>query len=313
MKLTIHFIIIILIGFNTVVLAQDTTLLIENRTTTLPNVMVRSHFDYKKLLQQLKNDTSFYKAFLNLRVLNYTAYNDIQILDKKGKAKASLLSKTTQLRSNGCRTMQIEEETVSGDMYNTNREWNYTTAQLYASLFFTKGKVCGETNIVGNTQFSTEGKKGIEKHKEQLKMLFFNPGRKVPGIPFIGNKLDVYDERAQNYYDYKLDIVEYKGKLAYLFAITPKQKEADKAAANVVIDEMLTWFDIEQLTVVGRTYRMSYHAGVYDFDVQMEVEMTKVGNLTVPKVLRYKGNWDVIFKKREVGIFTATLFNFSKE
>ncbi|MFY7652436.1 MAG: hypothetical protein ACOVQE_07015 [Chitinophagaceae bacterium] len=313
MKLTIIFIVLLFFSFKTIVLAQDTTLLIDNRTTTLPNVMVRSHFDYKKLLQQLKNDTSFYKAFRNLRVLNYSAYNDIQILDKKGKVKASLLSKTKQQRNNGCRTMQIEEESIKGDMYNANGEWNYTTAQLYASLFFTKGKVCGETNIVGNTQFSTEGKKGIEKHKEQLKMLFFNPGRKVPGIPFIGNKLDVYDERAQNYYDYKLDIVEYKGKFAYLFAITPKQKDADKTAANVVIDEMLTWFDMEHLTVVGRTYRMSYHAGVYDFDVQMDVEMTKVGNLTVPKVLRYRGNWDVIFKKREIGLFTATLFNFAQE
>jgi hypothetical protein len=30
----------------------------------------------------------------------------------------------------------------------------------------------------------------------------------------------------------------------------------------------------------------------------------------VPKILRYKGNWDVIIKKRERGLFTATLFDF---
>jgi hypothetical protein len=30
----------------------------------------------------------------------------------------------------------------------------------------------------------------------------------------------------------------------------------------------------------------------------------------VPKILRYKGNWDIIFKKREKGLFTATLFDF---
>jgi hypothetical protein len=45
----------------------------------------------------------------------------------------------------------------------------------------------------------------------------------------------------------------------------------------------------------------------------MEVEMTNLGNnLIVPKTLRYKGNWDVIFKKRERAIFTATLFDFKQ-
>jgi hypothetical protein len=43
----------------------------------------------------------------------------------------------------------------------------------------------------------------------------------------------------------------------------------------------------------------------------MEVEMTCTPNgLLVPKILRYKGDWDVVFKKRERGLFTATLFDF---
>jgi len=45
--------------------------------------------------------------------------------------------------------------------------------------------------------------------------------------------------------------------------------------------------------------------------VHMEVQMTKFGNYLVPKMLRYIGNWDVIFKKRERGLFTATLFDFT--
>ena len=60
-------------------------------------------------------------------------------------------------------------------------------------------------------------------------------------------------------------------------------------------------------------YSLSYKAGIaYDFDVSMEVEMTKFEGYTVPKILRYKGNWNVIFKKRERAIFTATLFDFKK-
>jgi hypothetical protein len=67
------------------------------------------------------------------------------------------------------------------------------------------------------------------------------------------------------------------------------------------------------MEVLYRNYSLSYKAGVYDFDVSMEVEMQRVGDLIVPRILRYKGNWDVIFKKRERAIFTATLFNYKKE
>ncbi|MEI9946695.1 MAG: hypothetical protein WDN26_21055 [Chitinophagaceae bacterium] len=45
---------------------------------------------------------------------------------------------------------------------------------------------------------------------------------------------------------------------------------------------------------------------------QMEVEMTKFGDYLVPKTLRYNGNWDVVLKKRERGVFTATLFDFNQ-
>lgn len=186
------------------------------------------------------------------------------------------------------------------------------TPELYAGLFFTKGTVCGENNIVKGRNLSTSGKSGIDKHKEQLKMLFFNPGKKIPGIPFIGNKLDLYDESAHELYDYRLDIIEYHGALAYEFSIKPKEDLGFLKNDRVVVDQMVTWFDQKTLEVLGRNYSLSYKAGFYDFDVSMEVEMTRFAGLLVPKVLRYKGNWDVIFKKRERAIFTATLFDFNQ-
>ncbi|MFY8024055.1 MAG: hypothetical protein ACOVNO_01835, partial [Sediminibacterium sp.] len=79
------------------------------------------------------------------------------------------------------------------------------------------------------------------------------------------------------------------------------------------VDQMVTWFNMKTMSVLARNYSLSYKAGVYDFDVSMEVEMTNLGNnMIVPKTLRYKGNWDVIFKKRERAIFTATLFDFKR-
>ncbi len=293
--------------------SQDTTIIIDNKKITLPEVIVRNHFDYKKLLQQIKEDTTFYKAFRNLRILNYTSFNDIKMLDKAGKVKASLFGKTQQQRSVGCRTVTILEEQTAGDFYKDNHGYNYLTAELYAGLFFTKGQVCGEDNIVAGHAISASGQSGISKHKEQLKMLFFNPGKKINGIPFIGDKLDLYDDHANKVYDYKLDVKKLHGTLCYVFSITPKENLGFFKRDDIVVDEMTTWFDMKTLDVLARNYSLSYKAGVYDFDVSMDVEMTKFEDLLVPKILRYKGNWDVIFKKRERGIFTATLFDFKKE
>ncbi len=293
-------------------IAQDTTVVIDEKRFTLAEVVVRNNFDYKHLLEQIKEDTTFYKAFRNLRILGFTSYNDIKMLDKNGAVKASLFSKTRQNRLQGCRTMDVLEEQVTGNMYDENKKYNYLTPELYAALFFTKGKICGENNIVKGRNLTASQKSGMDKHKEQLKMLFFNPGKKIDGIPFIGDKLDLYDDHAHKLYDYKLDIQEYKGGLCYVFSIFPKANLGLLKNDQIVVDEMVTWFDMKTMEVLARDYSLSYKAGVYDFDVTMNIEMTRVGNLIVPKTLRYKGNWDVIIKKRERAIFTATLFDFKQ-
>jgi hypothetical protein len=95
-----------------------------------------------------------------------------------------LQSKTIQHVKNGCRTMETLQESTTGDMYDKDKNFNYYTAQLYAGLFFTKQEVCGEDNIVKGVEHSTKSKSGIEKHKEQLKMLFFNPWEKNSRHPF---------------------------------------------------------------------------------------------------------------------------------
>jgi hypothetical protein len=289
--------------------AQDTTLNIDNGSFTLTDAIVRNNFDYKAILQRIKEDTSFYKAFKTLRTIGYSSYNYIQMRDKNDKVIATLNSKTRQNKVGGCRTMDVLEENVSGNLKDANGEYNYTTPALYASLFFTKGSICGESNIVKGKVRTVSGS-GLSKAKDQLKMLFFNPGKKIPGIPLIGNKLDLYDESAHELYDYKLDYVDYHGQLVYMFEVKPKDDLGFFSKNNVVVDQMTTWFNPKTLEVLGRNYALSYNAGAYDFNVQMEVEMTYFNGQLVPKILRYNGNWDVVFKKREKGIFTATLFDF---
>jgi len=272
----------------------------------LSEVVVRNKMDVNAFIQRVKNDTTFYKAFRNLRVLSFTSMNDIRMKDKKDKVTASMQSKTRQHVAKGCRTMEVLNEATSGDFYDKNRDYNYYTAELYASLFFTRGEICGETNIVSGTQRNVKSKKGVEKHKEQLKMLFFDPGKKIPGIPLMGDKTAIFDKDNAEKYDFSLDYVDYNGQSCYLFTIKAK------GPGGVVIDNMTTWFSSKSMEIVARYYDLSYDAGVYDFNVHMEVQMTQFGNLIVPSTLRYVGTWDVAFKKRERGMFTATLSDFSR-
>jgi hypothetical protein len=278
------------------------------KETTLSEVVIRNGFDVSRFLQRVRNDTTFYKAFRTLHILGFTSLNDIKMLDGDGKVKASLFSRTKQKRANGCRTMEVLEQKTTGDMYKHN-ELNYYTAELYAGLFFTSGKVCGENNIVAGVQRNVRSKSGLEKHKEQLKMLFFNPGQKIPGIPFIGDKIDIFDPSVAKYYDFSIDMDAVRGQECYVFKIIPKEG-IDRD--DIVFDNITTWFNAKTMEIVARNYDLSYDTPVYDFDVHMEVKMTKFQGLLVPELLVYNGNWKVAFKKRERGIFTATLFDFNK-
>ncbi len=230
--------------------------------------------------------------------------------DKDGKEIATLQSKTEQLEKNGCRSTHLLEEKVTGDIYDENRNWNYYTGELYAGLLFAKGTVCGENNIVKGYELSIKDKKGMDKHKEQLKMLFFNPGKKIPGIPFIGDKIAIFDDDVSERYDFVIDMADYQGQLCYVFKIKARADLTKSQKNDIVINEMITWFNSTSFEIVARNYDISYDAAVYDFNVQMEVQMEKYKDLLVPKLIRYNGNWHAIFKKRERGIFTATLFDF---
>ena len=228
--------------------AQDDTADVEavRRMVSLSEVVVRSDLNISRFLQRIKNDTSFYKAFRNLRVLGFTSLNDIRMQDKRGRTTASLQSKTRQLRRRGCRSMEVLEEKTTGDI-RQNGAYNYYTAALYASLFFTQGTICGEHNIVKGIERNVSGKKGLEKHKEQLKMLFFNPGRKIPGIPFLGEKINIYDEPMSALYNFEVDMGQLHGRNCYVFRIAARP-DLDETDRDRIVSPIFTgWLSITDL------------------------------------------------------------------
>jgi hypothetical protein len=292
--------------------SDSTELQALGKETTLSEVVIRSHLDVASFLQRVKYDTSFYKAFRTLHVVGFTSLNDIRMLDKKDRLAASLYSRTRQRRANGCRTMEVLEEKTTGDMYRHGR-LNYYTAELYAGLFFTHDRICGENNIVAGIERKVKSSSGIEKHKEQLKMLFFNPGKKIPGIPFIGDRIDIFDPSVSRLYDFSIDMQDMNGQACYVFTIVARKDLDRSERKDIVFDNITTWFNARTMEIVARHYDLSFDTPVYDFNVHMEVEMTRFHGMLVPRLLQYNGNWKVAFKKREHGIFTATLFDFEEE
>jgi len=313
MRKTAGTVLILFISFFQVIQSRaQQTDTVDGRVITLTEVIVRSKTDIRGFMERVKADTSFYKAFRNLRVLEFTSLNDIRMFNKKREEKASLDSKTIQFVNNGCRYTKTINEKTTGDFYDKKGHFNYYTAELYSGLMFAYDTVCGETNIVKGAERSVKSKKGIEKNKEQLKMLFFNPGAKIPGIPFMGNKAALFDDDMSKWYNYSIDLQEKKGVTYYVFTVRRKSNEEGGDPDKVVIDEMVTWFNYNNFEVESRNYSLSYDAGVYRFDVQMQVELSRFENYLVPVLIRYNGYWNVIGKKRENGVFTATLFDFGK-
>lgn len=262
----------------------------------------RSGWDIAAFIQRVKDDTTFYKAFKNLRVNPHKAVNDIKIFGKRGEVTASLYSRTQQLINNGCRSMQVIEEYTTGEFYNRRKEYNYYTAELYAYLFFTPEPVCGETNIVAGTE-NLKGKGELEKRKWQLKQLIFNPGSKVAGVPFAGNKAALFEPDVAKMYDFKLMLVEYAGEDCYLFSAIPKKEYKH----DVVYNELATWFRKSDYAIVARDYSLSYKTWIYDFDVKMKVRLKEVNGQLLPSGISYTGNWHIATKKRERGQFMTTL------
>lgn len=293
------------------IVAQDSAVRFGDNAIYLTEVVIGKGLDAPTFIQFAKEDTGFYKAFKNLRVLRFRAINDIRMFNKKGRQTASLFSNTINEVKGGCRQTKIIDETSSGDFYDREGRFNYYTASLYASLFFSKGEVCGESNLVGQKSFDVRQEKGMEKHKEMLKMLFFYPGKPIPGLPGIGNKLGVFESPVMDYYEMIVDLVHFQGEDCYLLKIRPRADLSFWNQNKIVITEMDTWFAVSDFSVLGKSWKLDYNAGVYDFDVEMEVQLKRFGSLTVPTVMRYNGDWDIPLKRREKGVFTATLSDFS--
>jgi len=260
----------------------------------LDSVTISSGFNMMGFIRRVQADTTFYKAFKSMRLVPYTAVNDITAYNKEGEMNASYHSHTKQIIDKGCRVTALQDQKTTGDLFKRNGEHNYYTAQLYDYLFFARDTICNENDIVAGAM-EERGSGQMEKSEYQLKQLIFNPGSKVSGIPFMGDRASIFDPGEAEKYDFKISQELYDGAACYVFKITPKAGYEH----SVIYNELTTWFRKSDYSIVARNYSLSYHTIVYDFDVRMKVRTTEKGGKLYPTYIDYDGNWHVFTKKRE--------------
>ncbi|MFK8103042.1 MAG: hypothetical protein AB8G15_10975 [Saprospiraceae bacterium] len=271
----------------------------------------RKGFSVDDFIKMVQEDESFYQSFKNLRFASYTSDNDIQFFDKKGKLKTSYSNQIRQqVDAEKCRTMEIMTEKTNGKFFkkqrkNKPRRYKFFTAKMYDRLFFTNGRVC-ETKGKAEKQ-----PRGMAKYIAELKKLIFKPGSKAK-VPLIGKKMEIFSPKMAKYYDYHIQSKKYKGKIdCYVFQVIIKPEYRQRKKGKTVIKFLETYFDRTNFQVIARNYQLNYNSALFDFNVKMEIELTKWKDKYIPHHIYYDGFWDVPLKKRETGKFTIDFYNFN--
>jgi len=122
----------------------------------------------------------------------------------------------------------------------------------------------------------------------------------VDNIPLIKDKMEIFSPEMREFYDYSITQKKYTtGVDCYVFTTT--RKPETQKGEDVVINELVTWFDKKTMQIVARHYSLSYFTALFDFDVVMDVKLANINGYQVPVSIQYNGFWDIPARKPEVG------------
>ncbi len=268
--------------------------------------------DLEGFMQQVKNDTSFLHAFLNMRYWPHAVESGLTVRNKGEKEKATLYRKGRFFRKGQQAELRMDSTAESGNLRSRKGEMRYLTAELYDDLFWPKGTWTADNGSAAYER-GRGGKGRIEKYKEELKQFMFNPGQEIASVPFIGDKLALFDPEIAPLYDFGINQAFRNGRACWEFTATAKDsldgKRADEDAT--VIKRMRTWFDQSTMQVIAREYRIAHASLILDFDISIQVDNTVVDGELVPTFIHYDGDWDIPFHKREIVGFWLKLGEWS--
>lgn len=244
-------------------------------------------------IRAITTDTSFYQAFRNMKKHAFTAENSIYTYDKKNRVNGKMYRKIKRNAKAPWITTLSKLDT--GQIFKKNGKYELYTAEMFDYIFMNAYQSA-------YTSGSAMGKAADKNagYKDKLKTLIFSPGRPVKGLPFIGNKTEIFTANMRQYYDYTFYSGTYMDSIpVYRFKVTVKPDLNKWTKDGLMIKELTTIFDKRDFEILGRYVDMKYSNMLFDFDVQMNIEMQYFGEEKLPSKVSYQGGWNVPLKKPE--------------
>lgn len=253
-------------------------------------------FSVDRFVAQVKDDTTFHHAFLNTRYHPHRVKSALRVRDRDEQETATLYREGRLIREGPMAELVLDVETEDGRLRERDGDLRFLTAAMYDDVFFPRGPYHASNRIASREQELQRGS-AIDRHKSELKKFMFNPGTEIGSVPFIGDKMALFDPAMVPCYDYKIWSAARNGHDCWVFSADAKP-DADED--DTVIKSMDTWFDRETMQVIAREYRLAHASMILDFDITIKVDNAVVQGVLVPTLVNYDGQWDIPFKKREI-------------
>lgn len=252
--------------------------------------------DVEDFMEHVQKDSSFYQAFLNLKYFPHDMKSAMVVYEKDETERGMLQRRARQyLSTDEMMWVDIYYEKDNGNLKKRNGNWKYLTAEMYDEVFFPIEPEKVSNEIVQKEQELTGS--GLEKHKSQLKKMLFNPGSEIKNVPFIGNKMAIFDEKMVPFYNYSIYAYNWEDTIpCVVFSFYTKEGFEDKT----VIRDMTSYFHRDTHEVIAREYRLVHKTILFDFDIAIKVENEIQEGWLLPKKINYSGQWKVPFKKPEI-------------
>jgi hypothetical protein len=252
-------------------------------------------------INEIINDTSFYEAFRNMKKYSFTAENRIFTYNKENSVEGKIYRKVYH-NNTGPYKMEILEKRDDGNVYKRNGKYSLYTVEMFDYIFMN----AYNSDFVPSAPISGAKGESNESYKDKLKTLIFSPGRPIKGVPFIGNKTQIFTSNMRQYYDYTFYRGTYLDSIpVYRFKVALKPELSSWTSGGMMIKELVTIFDMRNFQILGRYVDMKYGNLAFDFDVQMNIELGYFGEdkTLLPTKISYQGNWDIPFKREERASF----------
>ena len=276
------------------------------KSVMLDSVMVSAvsaGFSIEDFVDYVKSDTSFYQGFKNLRYYPHQYTSELEVFDVKNNSVGFLYRKGTYEVADNKLVVKVDSSFNYGRIYNRRGKYRYYTPEFFDYIFFPEDTL--EVSKYRSKEESNNGDSQNERNERDAKVIIFNPGSvEVKKSGSKKEKLAVFDKSMQKYYDYIISKKTYKDTLeCYEFVCRMKSDLSEDEKKEVLIRELVSYFERNTFNVVYRKYAMKYDYWLIDLNVIVDVEMGYAKDKLVPRYINYIGYWDIPFSKPEIAEF----------